>query len=137
MAGPRHQLIDPSAPGYYHCVTRRVRRAFLCGADPVTGRSFEHRKPWVEARLLELDETFATSLYAYAVMSNHVHVVLHVDPAATAAWSAEDVAERWTRLFPVRSNGEIDPEGCRRCQDAILANPQRLAECRGRLGSLS
>jgi REP element-mobilizing transposase RayT len=31
----------------------------------------------VEERLLALAECFAVGLYAYAVMSNHVHVVLH------------------------------------------------------------
>ena len=41
-------------------------------------------------------------LYAYAVMSNHVHLVVYVDPAVAQAWSDEEVAERWVRLFPVR-----------------------------------
>lgn len=137
MAAPRHQLVNSSSPGFYHCVTRCVRRAFLCGADPVSGRSFEHRKSWVEDRLLELAQAFAVGLYAYAVMSNHVHAVVYVDPMAAESWSAEEVAERWVRLFPVRLNGEVDPEGCRRRTDAILSNPQRLAQCRARLGSLS
>ncbi len=59
MAAPRHQLVDPTAPGYYHCVTRCVRRAFLCGADPLSGQSFEHRKSWIESRLIELAQGLA------------------------------------------------------------------------------
>ena len=137
MAAPRNQLVSPSAPGYYHCVSRCVRRAFLCGADPLSGRSFEHRKAWVEARLLELAAVFAVGLYAYAVMSNHVHAVLYVDPDTATRWSDTEVAERWVRLFPARLNGAVDPEACRRRQDAMLGNPERLAECRRRLGSLS
>lgn len=85
MAAPRHQLVDPAAPGYYHCVTRCVRRAFLCGTDPFSGRSFDHRKTWIESRLIDLAGIFAVGLYAYAVMSNHVHAVIHVDPGAVAS----------------------------------------------------
>jgi len=33
---------------------------------------FEHRRCWVEARLLELAEIFVVERYACAIMSNHV-----------------------------------------------------------------
>jgi hypothetical protein len=137
MTAPRSQLIDPSTPGFFHCVSRCVRRAFLCGADAYTGQSFEHRRQWVEDRLLELADAFAVGLYAYAVMSNHLHVVLYVDPLAAEAWSAEEVAERWARLFPVRIDGEIDPEACQLRQQALSGNAERIAEVRRRLGSVS
>lgn len=75
MTSPRRQLVDPTAPGYFHCMSRCVRREFLCGVDAETGDSFEHRKAWVEERILELGACFAVAVYAYAVMSNHVHVV--------------------------------------------------------------
>jgi hypothetical protein len=53
MTSPRRQIVDPAVAGYYHCVSRCVRRAFLCGQDAYSGRDFEHRKAWVEGRLLE------------------------------------------------------------------------------------
>ena len=90
-----------------------------------------------EARLLELSDIVAVGLYAYAVMSNHVHVVLRVDPGAAQAWSDDDVAARWVRLFPVHTDHAIDPEGCRRKELALLGNAERLLICRQRLGSLS
>src|SRR5690606_17792764 len=110
----RSLLIDATEPGTYHCVSRCVRRAFLCGEDAYSGRNFDHRKQWVEDRLIELAEVFSVSVLAYAVMSNHVHVVVHVDPARSAAWADEEVASRWVRLCPATANGGIDPEGCRR-----------------------
>jgi len=137
MTAARSQLVDSTASGFYHCISRCVRRAFLCGEDALTGRSFEHRKQWVEDRLLALAEIFAVGVYAYAVMSNHVHAVLYVDPGATVAWSADEIAERWVQLTPVRVDGEIDPEACRASVQALVGNPGRIAILRQRLSSLS
>ena len=137
MTTARSHLVDPDVPGFYHCISRCVRRAWLCGLDPYSGTSYEHRRGWVEQRLLELSEVFAVGLYAYAVMSNHVHVVLRIDPGAAAAWSDEDVAARWIRLFPATTNGEIDYEACRSKEQILLGNAERVALCRQRLGSLS
>ncbi|QPG04298.1 transposase [Salinimonas marina] len=98
MPLPRKSLISLSQTPYYHCVSRCVRRAFLCGKDKYTGQSYEHRRQWVEDRLLFLGTIFAIDICAYAVMSNHTHVVLHVDRQAACQWSTEQVLERWHRL---------------------------------------
>jgi REP element-mobilizing transposase RayT len=83
---------------YYHCVSRCVRRSFLCGTDNYSGQSFEHRRGWVEERLLFLASVFAIDVAAYAVMSNHTHVVVHVDKNAALAWSVDEVLRRYHRL---------------------------------------
>jgi hypothetical protein len=137
MGYPRRQLVVPGAPGAFHCVSRCVRRAFLCGDDAVSGRNFDHRKAWLEARLIELASVFSISVLAYAVMSNHVHVVLYVDPVAAESWSNDDVAERWTRLFPARIDGYVDAEACRAKAWALSGNPERIGLLRRRLGDLS
>ncbi|MGB4857937.1 MAG: hypothetical protein WBP11_01280 [Dokdonella sp.] len=103
----------------------------------MTGRSFEHRRGWIEDRLLALSDIFAVGLYAYAVISNHVHVVLRIDPGAVLAWSDEEIATRWVRLFPVQVDHAVDPDGCRHKESALLGNAERLQLCRQRLGSLS
>ena len=72
---------------YYHCVSRCVRRSFLCGTDSYSGQSYEHRRGWVEKRLLLLSSVYSISLCAFAVMSNHTHVVVHVDKDKALTWS--------------------------------------------------
>ena len=79
MTIARSQQIDLSVTPYYHCVNRCVRRAFLCGEDHLTGKSYEHRREWIANKIKSLSETFAIDVAAYAVMSNHYHIVLHVD----------------------------------------------------------
>ena len=99
MPKPRHTQISLEATPYYHCVSRCVRRAFLCGTDTVSGQSFEHRRQWIEDKLYELTQVFALDLYAYAVMSNHYHVVLYVDIDEAEGWSLEEVIARWHQVF--------------------------------------
>lgn len=137
MGYPRSQLIDPTVSGTYHCVSRCVRRAFLCGEDALSGRNFDHRKQWIEDRLLFLAEVFSASVLAYAVMSNHVHVVVHMAPELVDRWSDDEVAERWVRLCPVKVDGQAEPDLCRRKAAALTGNAERIGELRSRLGDLS
>ena len=130
MTSARTLIVDPEASGYYHCVSRCVRRAFLCGYDPVFERDCSHRKQWIEDRLVELAQLFALNVYAYAVMSNHLHVVVQLEPAIVRTWSAEEIAERWARLFPVTVNGKPDAEANAQRRATSLGQPQRLAVCR-------
>jgi len=76
-----------------------VRRAFLCGQDHYTGKDFEHRRQWLEDKLHYTAKAFAIKLCAYAVMSNHYHVVLHLRPDLSNSWSDLDVVKRWHSLF--------------------------------------
>ena len=98
MPQSRKSQISLIATPYYHCVSRCVRRSFLCGQDIITGQSYEHRRGWVEKRLLFLSSVFSIDIAAYAVMSNHTHVVLHVDKKQAQSWSMNEVLERWHRL---------------------------------------
>ena len=72
MAKARKTQVSLEATPYYHCVTRCVRRSFLCGVDSYSGQSYEHRRQWVEDRLYKLVSVFAIELCAFSVMSNHV-----------------------------------------------------------------
>ena len=99
MPKPRYAQVSLENTPYYLCVNRCVRRAFLCGDDTVTGQSYEHRRQWIEDKLLELGTCFAIDICAYAVMSNHYHVVLHIDQSNADSWSDKEVIQRWHQLF--------------------------------------
>ncbi len=108
MTLPRRLQVSLDHTPYYHCTTRCVRRAFLCGKDRYTGQSFEHRKVWLENRFLELAEIFAIGLAAYAVMSNHYHVVVRIEADRAKLWSNSEVLDRWGRVFSVQGSESED-----------------------------
>jgi putative transposase len=97
MPTPRRNLIDRTESGYYHCINRCVRRAFLCGDD------YEHRREWIEDRARELASIFAIDVCKFGVLSNHYHAILRNEPDAAAEWSRDEVKMRWKRLFPKTS----------------------------------
>ena len=99
MPKPRKSIINTSVTPFYHCISRCVRRSYLCGQDPVTGESYEHRRQWVQDRLLELTKAFAIEVCSFAVMSNHVHVVLNVDSELCSSWSTQEVLLNWSKVF--------------------------------------
>ena len=61
MAICRKDQVDKETPGYYHLISRCVRRAFLCGEDELTGRCYEHRRQWIENRIIELADVLKTN----------------------------------------------------------------------------
>ena len=99
MTQSRSTQISLDATSFYHCYVRCVRRAFLCGDDRATGANYDHRKQWLVSRLRFLSYIYAIDICAYAVMSNHYHVVLHVDQARANKWSQDEVVERWLQLY--------------------------------------
>jgi len=98
MPRARKTLISLEDTPYYHCVSRCVRKAYLCGTDKSTGQSYEHRRGWVEDRMLSLANVYAIDICAYAVMSNHTHLVLYINQDEAKNWSIKQVLERWHSL---------------------------------------
>ena len=94
---PRDQLVSLDDTPYYHCICRCVRRAFLCGTDG--NQSFEHRRGWISDRIKHLSSIFTIDIAAYAVMSNHYHLVVHIDAERASELSYADVIDRWLTLF--------------------------------------
>ena len=74
MTIARRQLVNAGLTRYYPCISRCVRRAFLCG------EGFEHRKHWIEGRLELLGANFAVSFCGFSVIDNYLHVLCRFDP---------------------------------------------------------
>jgi len=128
MTYPRSQLVSLSTAGVYHCVSRCVRRAWLCGDDPLSQRNFDHRRQWIEDRLALLAGCFAISVYSFAVMSNHLHAVVSVEPERRTNWSDDEVQQRWARVMQHRERElpALEP-----------VSEERIAQLRARLSDLS
>jgi len=99
MTRARACLIDLTATSYYHVINRCIKRSFLCGEDKYTGRNYEHRRQWIVDRMMFLSDVFSIDIAAYAVLSNHYHLILHVDKVKADCWSMDEVIERWYRLY--------------------------------------
>ena len=130
MPTARCHQVDLAVTPYYHLISRCVRQAFLCGNDRHSGRCFDHRKDWARDRLHHLTQLFAIDVLAYAVMSNHMHIVVRVDEERARAWTEDEVIARHTALFPMSAaalNPAIDP----------LARSQLIEMWRERLHDLS
>ena len=99
MTQSRQSQVSLADTPYYHCISRCVRRAYLCGEDKYTGQSFEHRRQWMVERIHQLASIFSINICAYAIMSNHYHLVLHIDEQENQLLTDEQVCQRWGCLY--------------------------------------
>lgn len=100
MTIPRNEQIDINATPFYHVMNRCVRQSFLCGFDKVTQKDYSYRKSLILSRIKSLSNIFAIDICAFAIMSNHFHLILHVDDHKAQNWSETEVFERWKAVCP-------------------------------------
>jgi len=137
MTQSRESLISLSDTPYYHCISRCVRRAFLCGEDKFSGQTFEHRREWVINRIRYLSDVFCIEVCAYSIMSNHYHIILYVNEEELANCSNQQVCERWSKIYSLSpivvrwQKGELNSDIQKNAALAVIA------EWRKRLSSIS
>jgi hypothetical protein len=133
MTIARSKLVDVSVSRWYHCVSRCVRRASLLGEHIPNGIN---RKVWIENRLRELADLFAIAVGGFAVLDNHLHLLLRIDDQVALAWSDEEVVRRWLKLYPPRGSNRKPLAVTDEMVQAMLADSPWVCMIRQRLGSL-
>src|SRR5690606_19791854 len=88
----RREIVRQGVPGIFHCWSRTVRQAMLCGIDHTTGQDYTPRRDWMRAFQEQLAGLFAVEIAFRAEMSNHFHLILRTLPAVAQQWSDEEVA---------------------------------------------
>ena len=96
----RNKILSLDSTKYYHCISRCVRRAFLCGIDSETNKDYSYRKNIIKEHLILLTNIYCIEICAYAIMCNHIHLVLHVNVDKALLLTNEEVIKRWSVLYP-------------------------------------
>jgi len=124
MAVPRKDIVDLNVTKLYHCTSRCVRRAFLCGDG------YEHRKQWIEDRIELLAANFGVSVCSFSIMDNHIHVLVRLEPDTAAGWTDEEVVRRWTNVYHPATLDIDDEQTLQACIDHRLQNTEKVADYR-------
>ncbi|MBC5850794.1 transposase [Vibrio metschnikovii] len=133
----RQQLVSTDVTSYYHCVSRCVRRSFLCGKDTFTNRCYEHRREWIAQKIYSLTNVYCIDICAYVIMSNHYHLVVNINQNRSLQLTLHEVVERWSQVHKL-------PVLIQRWQNKQLTSLAEQTRCielievwRERLSSLS
>ena len=119
----RAEVFDSSEVAICHVFARVVRRCFLLGNDPVTGKNYDHRKVWIEQQRQRLAANFGIDLLCFSILSNHFHLILRsVSFGKRAIGRLSIDPMTWTIL--VRDFGRMF------CQ--VAGNPKVIDEARSR-----
>jgi hypothetical protein len=134
----RGEVVDPSEIQVFHVLNRTVRRCFLFGQDPLTGKNYDHRKELIEGWLRQFAGCFGIDLLSFAILSSHYHLMLRSRPDVVASWDDTEVARRWLMICPDRKQQDGSPcEPTEPELDTIRNCRETLAEIRSRLSNIS
>jgi REP element-mobilizing transposase RayT len=123
--------------GLVHVCQKCVRSSYLAGKDVVSGKDYGYRREWIRRRMELLSSVFAIDTLTYAIMSNHMHLVLRTRPDVVEAWSDQEVAYRWLRLFPGKRLEEHLGEPSDVAVEMLVNTPGKIKQLRLRLADVS
>lgn len=133
----RSEQFDAGEVGIVHAVQRCVRRAWLAGVDDKSGKDYSFRREWIRRRMEALASVFGMDVLTYAIMSNHLHVILRNRPDVVARWSDQEVALRWLKVFPGQRLEEQLAEPTDVAVQTLAGNAEAIAKVRQRLSDIS
>ena len=134
----RVEVFSADEVAIVHVMNRTVRRCYLLGDDPVSGKNYDHRKEWLESELKRLAAGFGIDLLCYAIMSNHFHLILRSRPDVVATWDDSEVARRWLTLCPLRKDASGRAQEPTEFElNMIRKNASKLKAIRLRLSDIS
>ena len=90
MTTSRKEIVDPSVTRWYHCISRCVRGGDLLGEED----GLAYRKQWIEVRLEFLVANYAIAVGGFAILDNHLHVLVRLDPDDAEQWNVDQVVRR-------------------------------------------
>ncbi len=138
VAYARRKLLGRDRRAVYHCRARCVRRAFLCGRDPLTGRDFSHRRDWILVREEQLAGLFAIEVEFHAELSNHLHLMLRSRPDVARRWSPHEVARRYlTAMKIAKCMSDELPQVSDKRIEQVVRDKKRIKQLRRRLSNIS
>ena len=72
---------------------------FSVASTPTRAKDLSHRKARIEELMFTFAQAFALDICAYAIMSNHYHLVVKMAVQDAKKWSAREVVQRWHLIF--------------------------------------
>jgi len=98
----RAELAVEDEVAVYHCIQSDVRRALLCGVDPLSNQSFDHRKDWIRDRLEALAGLFGVKIAAFVMLPNHIHLIAVPQSADGLQRAIGEAHRRYSRMVNIR-----------------------------------
>ena len=115
--------------------TQRLATLISPTDSPEDPKNYSDRKGWARDRFRELAGAMAIDVLDYAILDNHLHVVLRNRPDIVSTWSDEEVARRWWFVCPLRRNDDGSVPDPKPCEIGLLL--QKADQYRARLSDIS
>ncbi len=136
MPYPRSKIISKTIDGHYHLTSRCVRGAYLLNPDNT--KEHKRRKKWIINKMIFLSQIFYIGIDAFAIMDNHMHVVVETKYLEADSADAEDIAFRWLYLHPKKRDKKGLPIPPSRDEiKKFIKNSEEIEAVRAKLRDLS